>query len=848
MRPYRPLALALLLVTAFGAESLVGRAGQTPAALAGGAQGSGPFDALHFRSIGPASMSGRISDLAVYEANPSIFYVGTAHGGVWKTTNAGTTFEAQFQDQGLLSIGDVTVSQSNPDLVWVGTGESNNRQSTSWGDGVYKSTDGGKTYVNVGLRTSRFINRILIDPRNNEVVFVAATGSLFGPGGERGVYKTTDGGKTWKRTLHVDEDTGANDLVMDPDEQPGSVRLDVSAAPYRLLHERRRAGQRHLEVHRRRRDVDAAQGRPAGRAARPHRPRPVPPAAEHPLRAGRRAVADRASGAAADEAPQGGGRGATVATGVDATPTGLYRSDDAGATWRKVNNENPRPMYFSQVRVDPNDPECAVLRGRQAAPLARWRQDRHAQRHPDDSRRCARDLDRPGEFEPCDHRQRRWRRDLLGPGEVLELRPQPAGRALLPRERGQRDALQHLRRHAGQLRLVRAERRARRRRHRRLQLGDLAGRRRLRRAAGPGGLSHGLQRVAGRQHGARRSRHRRDGFDAAARPLRVSRRSAGTGTRPLVMSPHDPKIIYAASNKLFRSSNRGLNWESSGTDLTTNASRDDIVTMGVKGSDIRIARDDGIQAWPSIISFAESAKRAGVLYAGTDDGNLQVSRDTGRSWTNVSDRIPGLPKGIWVSEVVPSRFDEGTVYATFDGHRQNDFETYIYVSRDFGQTWQSASGDLKGEVIKTMTEDLKNPDVLYVGAETGLFVSIDRAKSWVRVKANLPTVRIDEITLHARDNAMVLATHGRAIWVLDHLEPIQEYAAAQSVASDADALHAAALRHVPAARPRPQLRVLGRPDVLRREPAAGGGHLVVQQEAGRRRQAAHHRSGREGSA
>ena len=161
-------------------------------------------------------MSGRIADLAVYEANPSIFYVGSAHGGVWKTTNAGATFEAQFQDQGLISIGDVTVSQSNPDLVWVGTGESNNRQSTSWGDGVYKSTDGGKTYTKMGLATSRFINRIVIDPRNNDIVFVAATGNLWGPGGERGVYKTTDGGKTWKQVLKVDDDTGANELVMDP--------------------------------------------------------------------------------------------------------------------------------------------------------------------------------------------------------------------------------------------------------------------------------------------------------------------------------------------------------------------------------------------------------------------------------------------------------------------------------------------------------------------------------------------------------------------------------------------------------------------------------------------------------
>jgi hypothetical protein len=186
--------------------------GQTP----GGAPVAAQFEQLHFRSIGPATMSGRITDLAVYEANPNIYYVGSSHGGVWKTVNNGLTFTPQFQDMGLISIGDVTMSQSNPDLVWVGTGEGNNRQSLSWGDGVYKSTDGGKTFKNMGLRASYHINRIVIDPNDNNVVFVAAQGALFGPGGDRGVYKTTDGGANWKQVLKVDEDTGGNDVVMDP--------------------------------------------------------------------------------------------------------------------------------------------------------------------------------------------------------------------------------------------------------------------------------------------------------------------------------------------------------------------------------------------------------------------------------------------------------------------------------------------------------------------------------------------------------------------------------------------------------------------------------------------------------
>ncbi|HEV8209717.1 MAG TPA: hypothetical protein VGP77_06330 [Vicinamibacterales bacterium] len=785
MKPARVLILVSTLAAAFGAQSLVGQQG----AAGSGLKGTSPFESLHFRPIGPASMSGRITDLAVYESNPAIFYVGTAHGGVWKTTNAGTTFEAQFQDQGLISIGDVTVSQNNPDLVWVGSGESNNRQSTSWGDGVYKSADGGKTWTNMGLKTSRFINRIVIDPRNNDVVLVAATGSLFGPGGERGIYKTTDGGKTWKQTLKVDDDTGANDLVMDANDTrilyastyqrrrtaccmngggPGSgiwkstdggdtwTRL-TSGLPNEPM------GRIGLDVNRRRSNVLYAtvEGQAPLPAARGGAATPTP-----------------------DEAPQGGGRGATTAVGVDATPSGLYRSDDAGATWRKVNNENARPMYFSQVRIDPNDTETVLYAGVKLhktvdggkTVILNATQTIHDDVHaiwidPANSNHVI--IGNDGGVAISWDMTKTWNfvqnipvglfyhvsYDMATPYNICG---------------GMQDNY------------------------------SWCGPSAVRGAVGIAGFNWATMQGG-------------DGFVAIQDPtdyriaysesqdgnmVRIDRVTGETISirpqanqgeealrwnwdTPLVMSPHDPKVIYAAANKVFRSANRGLNWETQGSDLTSNAKRDDIVTMGVKGSDIRIAKDDGIQAWPTIISFAESAKRAGIAYAGTDDGHLNVSRDGGRSWTDVADKIPGLPKGIWVSEVVPSRFDEATAYATFDGHRQNDFETYIYVTHDFGQTWQSASGNLKGEVIKTMTEDLKNADVLYAGAETGLFISIDRAKSWSRVKANLPTVRIDEITLHPRDNAMILATHGRAIWILDHLEPIQEYAKAQAAATDA---------------------------------------------------------------
>jgi photosystem II stability/assembly factor-like uncharacterized protein len=557
-----------------------------------------------------------------------------------------------------------------------------------------------------------------------------------GPGS--GIWKSTDGGDTWTRLK--------GGL---PDEPMGRIGLDVYRRRPNILYALIE-GQAPLP---------AARGGPSAGSGQ------VP--------------------AAAEEAPggQGGGR-STIVTGVNNTPTGLYRSDDAGATWRKVNNENPRPMYFSQVRVDPNDPDVVIYGGVDlhmstdggktvnTAAASKIHSDHHAiWIDPANSNHVI--IGNDGGVAVTWDAAKTWNFvhnlpvglfyhvsiDMATPYNICG---------------GMQDNY------------------------------SWCGPSAVRGAVGIAGFNWATMQGG-------------DGFVAIQDPtdyriaysesqdgnmVRIDRVTGETISirpqanpgepalrwnwdTPLVMSPSDPRVIYAAANKVFRSANRGLNFETAGSDLTTNANRDDIVTMGVKGSDIRIARNDGIQAWPTIISFAESAKRAGVAYAGTDDGNLQVSRDGGRSWTNVSDKIPGLPKGIWVSEVVPSRFDEGTAYATFDGHRQNDFDTYIYVTHDFGQTWQSASANLKGEVVKTLAEDLKNADVLYVGAETGLFVSVDRAKSWVRVKANLPTVRIDEITLHPRDNAMILATHGRAIWILDHLEPIQEYAAAQAVATDA---------------------------------------------------------------
>ena len=259
---------------------------------------------------------------------------------------------------------------------------------------------------------------------------------------------------------------------------------------------------------------------------------------------------------------------------------------------------------------------------------------------------------------------------------------------------------------------------------------------------------------------------------------------------PLMFAPNDPGVLYAGGNKLFRSTDKGDTWTAISPDLTTNADRNLIPIMGVPAGQIRIglqgAGQDGVQSWPNIVAMTESAKTPGLYYTGTDDGTVSMSKDGGKNWDKtLADRMPGFVKGGFVSEVVASRYDAGTVYVTSDAHRSNDYETHMWVSHDFGATFQSLNGNLHGEAVKTLTEDQKNPDVLYIGTETGIFLSLDRGKSWRRLKVNFPFIRTDEITLHARDNAMIVATHGRGMWILDHLSPIQEYTQASTGAADA---------------------------------------------------------------
>ena len=739
------------------------------------------FDKLHFRSIGPATMSGRISDLAIYEANPAIWYVGTAHGGVWKTTSNGALFTPLFQDQGLIAIGDVAVSQINPDLVWVGTGESNNRQSTSWGSGVYKSTDGGKTFAMMGLPQSKHINRIVMHPTNNDVVLVAATGPLFGPGGERGVYKTTDGGKSWKQVLKGDDDTGANDLVMsstDPNILFASMYQRRRTAccmngggPGSALWKSTDGGDTWTKV--------TGTGFPTGPLGRiavdvfRQSPNIVYATVEGPA-----PTAQRAAAATENMNPAPAGRG--VVAGV----SGLYKSTDGGATWTKQSNTNARPMYFSQLRIDPVNPERIYMGGvglHLSVDGGRTFETDAALVTHDDVHGIWIDPKNPdhviigndGGLATSYDMSRTWQFienvpvglfyhvgfDMETPYNVcggMQDNYDWCGPSASRMNRGifNYDWFQIL----GGDGFV--------------AIPDLRDSRIIYTESQDGNM-------------VRRNKVTGESKSIRPTPQNVGNATAGEAYRfhwdtPLMLSPNDPGVLLAAANRVFRSTDRGDSWTAISPDLTKNEKRDDIVTMGLKGSDIAISRNDGISQWPTIVALSESPKQKGVFYTGTDDGTVSMSKDNGATWQNITKNLPGFPAGhAFVSEVVPSRFESGTVYITVDNHRLNDYAPYVWMSTDFGASFKPITVGLIGEVVKTLTEDTRNPDVLYVGTDTGIFLTLDRGKTWKRLKANFPTVRVDELTIHPRDNALLVATHGRALWILDHLEPIQEFTTAQ---------------------------------------------------------------------
>jgi photosystem II stability/assembly factor-like uncharacterized protein len=703
---------------------------------------------LEWRSIGPANMGGRVDDFAVVESNPSTMYVATASGGVWKTTNSGTTWEPIFDNEAVSTIGDVTVAPSDPCTIWVGTGEPNNRQSSSWGNGVYKSADCGKTWANVGLKETHHIGRIVVHPANPSVAYVAAVGRLWGPSRERGIFKTSDGGKTWQHALFLNEDTGAVDVAMDW-ESPDTL--------YAAMYQRRRT-------------VFGFNG------CGPH-------SAIHKTTDGGATWTKLTKGL-----PYEKGEGETGRIGVNVYRRntnvvyalvehkngGIYRSDDKGATWTKMSDTNPRPMYYSKVHIDPNNDLRIWVLG---APLY----------HSEDGGRTFRTL------------QTR----IHGDYHALWINPANSNHMMIGSDGGIHWSYDNGRTwdFVNTISLSQF-----------YEIGvDMQS---------PYYVCGGLQdngswcgpsrtwwqqgisndewfRVGGgdgffvqidysdhnivyseSQDGNLRRMDLRANESKSIRPREAEgeARLRFQWNSPIVISAHDPKTIYYGGNFLFKSTNRGDDWTKISPDLTTGQERDKLPIMGkVPDAETR-SRHDGVQQWPTITTVSESTLSANVLWVGTDDGNLQVTRDGGKNWKNVADKVPGVPKGTYVSRVVASRHAEGTAYATFDGHRMNDFNIYVFLTADFGETWKAISSGIpaNGGIVNVIREHHRNANLLFAGTEYGAYFSLDRGANWSRLKMNLPTVPVDDIAIHPRENDLIFGTHGRGVWVLDDITPLEQ--------------------------------------------------------------------------
>ncbi|MCH7992646.1 MAG: hypothetical protein IIC35_09545, partial [Gemmatimonadetes bacterium] len=725
---------------------------------------------LEYREIGPALMGGRIADLAVVESKPQTFYIGTATGGLWKTENHGTSWTPLFDDQPTSSIGDVTIHQANPNLVWVGTGEPQNRQSSPWGNGVYKSTDAGKTWTHMGLDRTKHIGRIVIHPRDPDIVYVAAVGDLWGANPERGVYKTTDGGETWALVLHIDDLTGAIDLAMDPAD-PNTL--------FAAMYQRRRTGwgfngggpgsglYRTLDGGGS--WTELTEGLPDGDKGR---------IGVDVFRQDGNVVYALVEADARRPGRGGGGGGDTESR------SGLFRSLDRGTTWEKMSDTNPRPMYYSQVRIDPSNSDRIYVLG---SPLM----------ISDDGGRTFRS-DGADQIHVDHH--------------ALWIDPNDPDHLIIGSDGGVSaswDGGAYWRMFdniaLGQFYTVSFDMRD--------PYYVCGGLQDNNPWCGPSNTRgfHGIRNqdwyetaygdgfwtvvdptdstiVFSESQGGNMNRYDLvTGEKTPMRPITGPRENGDTAkvyrfnwNAPLLISRHDPATIYLASNFLMRSRDRGMSWEEvGGVDLTKQIDRDDLSIMGVAGDQPMISMHDGTATYGNITTVAESRFTPDVIYVGTDDGNVQVTLDGGDSWENVVDNIPGLPERTYVSRVTPSAHAPGRVYATFDGHRNGDFAAYVYVSEDYGQHWESIADDLPdGWSVNVVTEHGRAENLLFVGNEIGVQVSIDRGESWTPLKNNLPVVPVDDIAIHPRENDLVVGTHGRSVWIMADVTPLEHLSTA----------------------------------------------------------------------
>ncbi|MBK7991953.1 MAG: glycosyl hydrolase [Blastocatellia bacterium] len=696
---------------------------------------------LEARSIGPAVMSGRVMAIDGVAKEPNTIYIGAAGGGIWKTTNGGATFKPIF-DKHTQSIGAIAIDQSRPNIIWVGTGESCTRNSVSVGTGIYKSSDGGENWQLMGLEKSERISKIIVDPKTPDTVYVAVVGQLWNSSEDRGLYKTTDGGKKWEKVLYVDENTGCSDIAIDPQEpnrlyagmwqfrrQPWSFSSGgAGSGLYRSLD----AGKTWSKV---------TKGMPEGILGR---------------------IALAVSPARAN----------VIYANIEAKKTGFYRSDDLGESWTLMNavdfNVTARPFYFSHVFADPKDYKKVFKLG---VGLSTTR----------DGGASFSGGFGGGGFHPDLHAL--W----IDPNNPARIFLGTDGGVYLSNDQGVN--WHHMRNlPLSQFYHVSYDKEIPYNVYGGLQDNNCW--------FGPSNSSGAITNsdwkatvggdgfnsfvdtldkniIYSQAQGGAIQR-----FDRTTRELKAIKPFPKDGeakyrfnwNAAFTASQKNPSVIYVGAQFLFRSTDKGDSWQTISPDLTTNDPKKQLqVESGGLSPDNSSAENHC-----TIFTVKDSLLDENVIWVGTDDGNLQLTRDGGKTWNNVVSNISGLPANTWCSSVEPSNKDLSTAYATFMGYQTGDMKTYVYKTTDFGKTWQSLASSSINGYARVIREDLVNPNLLFLGTEFGLFISIDAGKEWAQFTGKFPSVAVYDLAIQPRESDLIIATHGRGIYILDDIAPLRQ--------------------------------------------------------------------------
>ena len=739
----RKLSVILLITvaTAAGAQSR-----KQPAAKPDSTKfTTGLLAGMKLRSIGPALTSGRIADIAIDPSDKRTWYVGVAAGGVWKSTNGGISFAPIFDGQGSFSIGALAVDPANRNVIWVGTGENNVQRVVAYGDGIYKSIDGGRSWKNMGLKKSEHIGRILIDPRNSDVVYVAAQGPAWTGGGDRGLYKTTDGGKTWTKILSGDNDwTGVNDVQLDPRnpdilvattwQRLRRVYAFVAGGPGSAVWRSTDGGKTWTKSQSGFPDVELGR---IGLSRSPANPDVV------------YAIADAAE-----------------------RKGGFFRSRDGGASWEKMSDYQSGSNYYNEIFADPKD----VDRVYAIEPILQVSND------------GGKTFGRVGERNKHVDNHSVW----IDPDETTHLVIGTDGGVYESFDRGKTY------RFVANIPITQ---------YYRVATDDSKPFYRVYGGAqdnfSVGGPSR-TRNTSGITNADWFITSGGDGFGSVVDPVdpsivyaesqfgNLSRFNLKTGDvmgiqpseepgtpgprwgwdSPLFISPFNHNRIYFASNRLFVSNDRGDSWRVISPDLSRLIDRNRLKVMGRVMSIDALAKNASTTLFGVVLTIAESPLKEGVLFAGTDDGKVSVTENGGASWRSVA-HVPGVPDTAPVFKILPSQHDVNVVYAAFNNHQAGDFKPYIMRSSDLGKTWTSVTGDLPEGSVYSLAEDHIDRNILFAGTEWGLFVTRDGGRKWLRLNGGLPTIQVRDLAIQKRENDLVLGTFGRGFYVLDDYTPLR---------------------------------------------------------------------------